>query len=77
MQRSSTYQWDCLELMPFVGVHRVDAEGEALDQVVDEVDRALLVVALVDAQRADAGGVVDRRELVVLPVRPGARRRSG
>ena len=48
----------------------MDAEGEALHDVVDEVDRALLVVALVDAQRTDPGRVVDRRELVTLAQAP-------
>jgi len=41
-----------LPLVPVVGPDRVDAEGEALDHVVEEVDGALLVVALVDAQGA-------------------------
>jgi hypothetical protein len=61
-----------LPLVPVVGADRVDAEGEALDHVVDEVDRALLVVARVDAQSADPGRVVDRRELIALQAAPSA-----
>ena len=42
---------------------RVDAEGELLDHVVDEVDRACLIVPRVDLQRANASRLIDRRAL--------------
>jgi len=47
-----------------VYAYRVNAEREALDGVVDEVDVARMVVALIDAQSPDAGRVVQDRELV-------------
>ena len=53
-----------LPLVPTIGAHGVDPEGELLDDVVDEVDRALLVVPAVDLQRPDARGVVDRCVLI-------------
>jgi hypothetical protein len=37
-----------------------------LEDVVDEPDRGLLVVARVDAQDAEAGAVIDRGVLIVL-----------
>jgi hypothetical protein len=49
--------------MPIVRPDGVDAKRETLDDVVDEVDRVRLGVLLVDAQGADARGVVDRRVL--------------
>lgn len=48
-----------LGLMAVVRPDGVDAEGETLDDVVDEADRVRLGVLLVDAQRADPGGIVD------------------
>ena len=53
-----------LPLMPAIAANRVDAEGELLDDVVDEVDRALLVVFSIDLESADPRGVIDRRVLI-------------
>jgi hypothetical protein len=53
--------------LPFMATIRadgIDPEGEFGDHVVDEVDRACLVVAPIDLQRADSSGVVDGRELI-------------
>src|SRR5665811_815015 len=41
------------------GEDRVDAEGEALDHVVDESDRCGLGVFLVDPEAANPGRIVD------------------
>ena len=41
----------------------MDAEGEASDDVVDEVDRRRLGVLLVHPQRSDPRGAIDRRLL--------------
>ncbi len=46
-----------LELMPAVGADRVDAEGEALDEVVGEPDRVRLRVPRVDVERPDPGRI--------------------
>lgn len=42
-------------------------ERELLEDVVDESDRALLAEVVVDSEDPQAGAVVDRGELVVLP----------
>jgi len=52
-----------LELVSVISPDGVDAEREAIDDVVDEVDRVRLGVLVVDAQRTDPRGVVDRRVL--------------
>jgi hypothetical protein len=62
-----------LELGAVVGLDDLDPERELLEDVVEELDRGLLVVAWVDPQHADAGAVVDRGVLVVLL--PGAGKR--
>ena len=41
-----------LEFVAVVGAHRVDAEGEALDDVIDEVDGAPAGVWLSETLRA-------------------------
>lgn len=48
-----------LELVTVVGADHRGAEGELLDNIINEVDGVLLRVPLVDLQRPDAGGVVD------------------
>ena len=53
------------ELRAVVGLDALDAEGERLQNVVDELDRGLLAEALIHPQHAKARAVVDRRELVV------------
>ena len=53
-----------LPFMSPIGTDRVDAEGELLDHVVDEVDRVLLIVPWVDLQGADPRGVIDGRVLI-------------
>ena len=50
-----------MELMPPVGSDRVDPDRELLDHAVNESDGALLVVTLVDLERSDPWGVIDRR----------------
>jgi len=55
-----------LELGAVIGLDALHSERELLEHVVDELGCSLLVVAVVDAQHADAGAVVDRGELVVL-----------
>lgn len=54
-----------LELRAVIGLGDLDFEGELLQDVVEELDGRLLVVALVDPQGPDAGAVVDRCVLVV------------
>ena len=53
-----------LPFMSPIRADRVNTEGELLDDVVDEVDRALLVVPLVDLQGADPRGVINGRVLI-------------
>ena len=50
--------------MATIGPDGVDSKGELLDDVIDEVDRALLVASRVDHEGADSRSVVDGRELV-------------
>ena len=52
--------------MAVVGADALDAERELVDDVIDEVDGIDLVVAAVDLQSPDAGGIIDRRVLVAL-----------
>ena len=47
-----------LPLVSAIGAHCVDAEWELVDDVVDEVDRALLVVPVIDLEGSDLRGVV-------------------
>ena len=73
MPRSRTCQWKrALELGAVVGLDDLDRERELLEDVVDELDRGLLVVAVVDPQDPDPGAVIDRGELVVLLAAGGA-----
>jgi len=53
-----------LELVAAVRADRLDPERELLDHVIDEVDGVGLGVALVDLQRPNACGIIDRRVLV-------------
>lgn len=55
-----------LELGPVVGLDALDPERELLGDVVEELDRGLLVVAGDDSQHTYAGAVVDGCVLVVL-----------
>ena len=48
-----------LELMPIVGSHFADTEGELFDDMVDERDSAGLRVGLIDFEGPDAGGIID------------------
>jgi len=52
--------------MAAIGPDHLDAEGELLDHVVDEVDGVGLIVPVVDLQGPDACGVVDGGVLVPL-----------
>lgn len=54
-----------------VGLDDLDVERELLEDVVDELDRGLLVVAVVDPQHPDPGAVIDRGVLVLLLAGPG------
>ena len=60
-----------LELMAAVGAHRVNAEGKRPGHLVCEGDGVLLCVSPVDAERADPGGIIDRRVLVATDSLPG------
>jgi hypothetical protein len=53
-----------LELVSIVCPHPSNSKGELLDHAIDEIDRVLLSVALVDAKRPDSGAVVNDRVLV-------------
>ena len=53
-----------LELMPAVCAHGVNAEGELLDDIVQEGDGVLLRVAAIDLEGPHPGRIVDRRVLV-------------
>lgn len=53
-----------LELMPVVGANGMDTKRKLADEVVDERDGILLIMPLVDFERADPSGVVDGRVLV-------------
>lgn len=57
-----------LELRTIVGLDHFHFEWKPLEDLVDELDRGLLVAALVDAKDAQPGAVVDRGELVVAPL---------
>ena len=48
-----------LEFVPIIRPHLLDAEREALDDVVDEQNGIDLGVTVVDFKRPDAGGIVD------------------
>src|SRR2546426_12813659 len=48
----------CLEFMTIVRADLADAEREAIDHAVDEIDRAVLVVADVEPQRGESRRVV-------------------
>ena len=50
--------------MAAISADRSDPERELLDHVVNEVDRIRLSVAVIDLQRTNSRGVVDRRVLI-------------
>ena len=52
--------------MAIVGANFFNAEGELGYHVVDEGDRAGLVVALIDFEGPDTRGIIDGRVLVTL-----------
>jgi len=52
--------------MAAIGADHLDAEGELVDDVIDEVDGVGLVVPGVDLDGPNAGGVVDGGVLVAL-----------
>ena len=47
-----------LELMAVVGPHCMNPKGKVVDHVIDKLDCCLLIVALIDLQRADPGGII-------------------
>ena len=55
-----------LPLMAAVGAKGLDAEGKLLDDVVGEMDRVLLRMALVDLQRPYPSRIIDSCILVTL-----------
>ena len=55
------------ELTAVVGLDALDGEGKLGQDVVDEGDRSLLGVALVDLEDPDPRAVVDGGVLVVAP----------
>ena len=55
------------ELRTVVGLDRLDGERQLGQDVAEELDRGLLVVARVDLEDPQPGAVVDRGELVELP----------
>src|SRR5712691_8926832 len=55
-----------LELGSVVGLDLQDVEGQLLDDIVDELDRGLLIQALVDPQDPQTSAVIDGGVLVVL-----------
>jgi hypothetical protein len=60
-----------LELGTVVGLDHVNAKRQALEDVVNEADGSRLVTRVEDLQHADAGAVIDGRELVEAPPTPG------
>jgi len=52
-----------LKFMTSIGSDRMDPERKLLDHAVNEIDGALLIVTLVDLERSDPCGVIDRRVL--------------
>ena len=74
--RSSTCQWNrTVELVTVVRADRVDAEGEAFDHVVDELDRTGLGVLVVDLECPDARRIVDRCVLEASDLSPAGVRK--
>ena len=62
---------ELMELMAAVCAHRVNAERKRPGHIVCEGDGVLLCGSLVDAERADPGGVIDRRVLLATDSLPG------
>ncbi len=60
----------CLPLMPTIRAHCMDAERKLVDDVVDEIDGALLVMPLIDLQRTNSSGIVDRSVLIPAKLAP-------
>ena len=58
-----------LEFGAIVGLNDVDAERQPPEDVIDECDRRPLIAGVEDLQHANAGAIVDRRELVEPPAR--------
>ena len=51
------------EFMPVIGFDLFDPERELFDNVIDKVLSVGLIVFVIDLERADARGVIDRRIL--------------
>jgi hypothetical protein len=49
-------------------LYTLDLEGQLGQRVVDEGDGGLLIAARIGAEHTQPGAVVDRGELVVLPL---------
>lgn len=55
-----------LEFSAFVGVDRVDGEGQFRDDLVHELDRGFLVQGSIYLQHSQPGAVIDGSEPVVV-----------
>ena len=53
-----------LPLMSSIATNRMDAEWKLLDDVVDEIDRILLRMSLIDLQSSDPCRIINSRVLV-------------
>ena len=53
-----------LEFGSVVGLDRLDLERQLGEEVVEELDRGLLIAAGIDAKDPESGAVVDSRELI-------------
>ena len=53
-----------LELGAIVRLDHLDAEGQAAEDIIDELDGRPLIAGLEDFQDADPGAIVDRGELI-------------
>src|SRR5262245_57529616 len=56
-----------LEFGAVVGLDDVDAERQAAEDVIDELDGCALIAGIVDLEHTNARAIVDRRELVEPP----------
>jgi hypothetical protein len=66
-----------LELVASIRPNGVDPERKFPDHVIDEIDGALLVVALVDLQCTNPRRVVNRRVLVAADCLPSESEAQG
>ncbi len=53
-----------LELMPSIGSDCIDSKRELPNDMIDELDGALLIVLSIDLKRSDTRRVIDSRVLI-------------